>query len=356
MAFRPPGPTNVFVPSPDATGQVISFSRDPKKFALPRYVQYADVDKLVGIYTKLDPKQSVRWINSAQAKWTRGAVRPMHENNQSLFEYLEYRTQRSDYGFTLPYEVEAQASWKVKAHNAAMVLSQAMTDRTKETYDFISTAANWEGNTAACVDLSGGGKWDQASNNQASPYYLAIKKSINRAILRILKKTNGLVDRSDLRIVIGPGMAQAISETDEIRDMLKQSQFANKEVYDQHSGLNAIYNLPEKLYGLDLVVENSTIAADDVDGPDDEQRFIWDDDTVVFACQPGGIDGGPAQEGTFSTFTFYFYEQLTVESFDDARNRRIEGHVVDDRVVKMTAAASGFLLTECLAGDDASDV
>lgn len=354
MTARAPSASNVFVPSPDATGQVISFSRDPKKFALPRYVQYVDVDKIVGIYTKLDPKQSVRRTSRQSTRWARGSRRPEHNNNQPLFEYLEYACERSDYGFNLPYEVEQQASWKVKAHNAAMVMSQGMTDRTKEVYDFITAAGNWEGNTAACNTLNGGhGKWDQASNDPVSPFHLAIKRSINAAVLRIMKATNSLVDRNDLRCIIGPGMATKISETDEIRDMLKQSQYANKEVYDNHKGLNEIYNLPDRLYGLDLVVEHSTINVGEVGGADDLQAFLWDDNNVVIACQPGGVDGGPAQEGTFSTFTIYFYEQMTVETFDDARNRLIEGHVVDDRSVKMTAAASGYLITDCLEGETA---
>lgn len=351
MTARAVGPLNVYVPSPDATGQVISFSRDPKKFALPGYVQYVDVDKLTGIYTKLDPKQSVRRVNLQQNRWARGAVRPAHENNQPLFEYLTYRCERSDYGFTLPDEVGQQASWKVEANCAAMVMSQAMTDRTAEVYSTVTTTSNWDsGNYGAANTLNGGaGQWDQASNDEDSPYYLAIRKTLDYCIGVILKQTNGLVTLDDLRLTIGVKMAQAIGRTTEIRDMLKQSRFAMPHV-EGFKGRNSIYNLPEDLYGLPLYVENATIVADNIGGANDSQAFVWDSDYVLLASQPGGLDGGPAAEGTFSTVTIYFYEQMGVETFADAQNRRTSGHVVDDRDVKMTASSTGFLITNAMSG------
>lgn len=351
MTVRAVGPSNVFVPSPDATGQVISFSRDPKKFALPGYVQYVDVDKLTGIYTKLDPKQSVRRVSLQGTRWARGSVRPAHENNLPMFEYLTYRCERSDYGFTLPIEVDQQASWKVKANCAAMVLSQAMTDRTKEVYDLVTTTSNWDsGNYGAAATLNGGfGQWDQASNDEDSPYYLGIRKTLDYCLAVILKQTNGLVTLEDLRVTIGVKMAQAISRTSEIRDMLKQSRFAMPHV-EGFKGRNAIYNLPDDLYGLPLFVENATIVADNVGGASDSQAFLWDSDYVLLASQPGGLDGGPAAEGTFSTVTIYFEEQLTVETFEDSINRRLSGHVVDARDPKMTASSTGFLITNAMQG------
>lgn len=351
MTVRAPGPYNVFVPSPDATGQVISFSRDPKKFALSGYVQYVDVDKITGIYTKLDPKQSVRRQSLNATRWSRGSVRPAHENNQPLFEYLTYRCERSDYGFTLPIEVDQQASWKVKANCAAMVMSQAMTDRTKEVYDLVTDTGNWDsGHYGACTSVNGGfGQWDQASNDEASPYHLAIRRTLDQAVQRILLSTNGLVTPEDLRVVIGVRMAQAIGRTGEVRDMVKQSTIAAPHVYGI-KGRNAMYNLPDELYGLPLYVENATIVTEPVGSASDTQGWVWDSDYVLVCSQPGGVDGGPAAEGTFSTVTIYFDEQLTVETFDDTRNRRVEGHVVDSRDPKMTAATTGFLVTGCMAG------
>lgn len=349
MTYRVPSPSNVFVPSPDASGMVISFSRDPKRFALPKYVQYVPTTQIVGLYTRLDPKQSVRVPTSQQSKWGRGMVRPAHEQNLIPFDYQEYRCQRSDYGFTLPYEVMKSPSWPVLATHAAMNLSQAMTDRTQEVATLLQTTANWSGNTGAAHTLNGGyGQWDQASNDPASAYHLAIKRTLDAVVLAIKKATNARVTRDDLVVVMGPLTAQAISQTDEIRDMLKQSQFAKMQVEGDEPGPNAEYNLPPRLYGLELVVEDSTIVADNPSGPSDSQGFIWTGDSVAVVSRAGGLDAEPGLP-SFSTVQIYFAEQLTVETFDDSRNRRTEGHVVDDRSAVLTAPAAGYYITDVLA-------
>ena len=353
MTLRYPSGTNVFVPSPDATGQLISFTRDPKSFKLPQYIQYVNVTEIVGLYTKLGRVRTIRSQGDAEHRWARGAERPTGNWNQMPFEYLEYRCERRDYGFELPYEVEQQAKWPVLAAHAGMNLSLAMTNRTSQVATLLQTTANWpSGHTAAVNTLNGGfGTWDNASNDPDSPNHLAIKRSIDAAVIQILKSTNSTVKEDDLILIMSPLCAQKISQTDEIRDMLKQSPDALDQVRGNKPNQNKLYGLPDRLYGLQLVVEDSVVCRDEETAADPDSgtvEFIWDDAKPAIVSRKGGLEG---QNGapTFSTCQMYFHEEMTVESLDDPRNRRIEGHVVDDFDEVLTAAVAGYLFQSAIS-------
>lgn len=353
MSLVHPSTTNVYVPSPDATGQVISFTRDPKSFKLPQYIQYVNTDKIVGLYTKLGRVNPVRSQGYQQWRWGRGSTRPEGNWNGMPFEYLEYRTERHDFPFVIPYEVDRQASWPVLASHAQMLLSQAMTNRTDVVVSLLQTTDTWPTNHTDTVNsLNGGaGYWDNASNEEDSPNYLAIKKSLDAATIQILKSTNSMVSEEDLVLIMSPFCAQKISQTDEIRDMIKQSPDAMDQVRGNKPNQNKLYGLPEYLYGYKLVVENAVICRDEETASDADsgtQEFIWSDDKPCIVSRKGGLEG---QNGapTFSTVQAYFFEELTVESLDDPRNRRTEGHVVDDFDVVVPAGVAGYLFQDALS-------
>lgn len=349
LTYRSPGPANIYIPSPEATGLIIGFSKDPKKFKIANYVKYKPVDLIIGAYTRLDPKQSVRVLSDADARWARGASRPKHEGNLTPFSYDRYQTERRDEGFILPDEVN-DGTWNVKATHSRQALSQTMTRRTLNAFNLMTTAANWSGNTDTAQNLNKNhGYWDQASNDPNSPYYLAIKKTIDTAVLQILLGTNSIVSKKDLRIVMGPKVAQAISQTDEIRDMLKQAYPTGlQQVAGDMVGDNSEYNLPPKLYGLELTVEDQTIVSANQGNANDFQKFVWNAGDVVICSRPGGIE---AEEGSenFSTLTFFIYENLTVEAFHSAEDRRENCHVVDDYDHQLTAAAAGYYIQSALS-------
>ena len=65
---------------------------------------------------------------------------------------------------------------------------------------------------------------------------------------------------------------------------------------------------------------------------------------MLFRSRPGDLVA-PGSGPSFSTCMIFAYEEMTVETLRDTRNRRVEGHVVDDFSVVVTAPATGFLLT-----------
>src|SRR6516164_9719427 len=94
--------TDTFVPSFDASGRlVIGYSRNPNKFHLPKYVQYVESPRMVGFYLKLSPQEAARVVTVQEYTWPDGQVRPQHDDGLEQFNFVEFRCQRYDYGFTI---------------------------------------------------------------------------------------------------------------------------------------------------------------------------------------------------------------------------------------------------------------
>jgi hypothetical protein len=85
--------------------------------------------------------------------------------------------------------------------------------------------------------------------------FLVIKRTFNAVKRRINLATNGAVERSSLVAVIPPVVAEAISNTHEIQEALKQSRYA-KELTDGFSNASD-WNIPDSYAGFKLVVEDT---------------------------------------------------------------------------------------------------
>ena len=62
---------------------------------------------------------------------------------------------------------------------------------------------------------------------------------------------------------------------------------------------------------------------------------------MLFVSRPGGlvgVEGG----ANFATCTNFVYEDMTVETFDDPKNRRTSGSIVDNSVMEVTAPLAGI--------------
>ncbi len=69
------------------------------------------------------------------------------------------------------------------------------------------------------------------------------------------------------------------------------------------------------------------------------------DQQMLVVARPGtleGVYGAP----DFSTATIFWYEdEMTLETFDDPKNRLTEGHLVENTAEILTSPLSGFLVT-----------
>lgn len=355
---------NAFVA--EATGQVIAFVRDPGRYKYNQYVQLVPTPAPVGIFYKLHVDDVQRLTDLNETAWEDGAERPNANKGDGIrFEPTEFQTVRHNFPFMLGWkalDTAGKSGLKLLVAHSTLMRNKAQMHRTQRIVTLLETSGNWGGNTATANSLNGGfGQWDLASNEPTSPFFLAIKKTLDAVALRIHLKTNGAVgnfgdaEDSGLRLIVSPGLATKMSQTDEIRDMLKQSPYAMDQISGKKPGQNAKWGMPDKIYGWELVVEdavrvnNNPVAAGTEATLNTQKVFIKSDDNAVVVSRPGGLDGEYGAP-SFSTVQLYHYKrEIELKTFDDPKNERTEGHVsIDDKEV-LAAPQSGYLITDTLS-------
>lgn len=346
MVAQYPSASNVFVKDHEASGKLtVDFSRNVKDFAINNYAQIQPVTKVAGYYREVTVEEAGRILNSdlANFAWADGAAAPEGFEGTEKHEWKEYRAERYAFPVTLGDLTIDQASWDVRNEYAAKKAQQAMTGRTIKIVDKLLTAANYDATHTAAVATAGvgGARWDAAvTSNQA------VKQSLNYAANIILKDTLAGVDINDLILVISPGLAKELSATQELVDHIKGSPDALAQIRGELPGKNAIYGLPEKLYGFPVVVEK-TVKVTSRKGATKATSFVMDDNKAVMVSRPGGllgVFGAPS----FATATIFMMEEMTTEVLRDEKDRRTLLRVVENYDVVLTAPVSGFLFTDVL--------
>lgn len=356
-----PSATNTYVPSFEATGQIVAFVRDPKKFKFNDYVQYRPATKMVGLYMVYDKDNPARVVTSQEFLWADGQVRPEGNNNLDTFDYKEYRTKRYDIPFTVGNLARNQAPWDLVAAQAAGRLQQYATLMTYEILQTLESTGNWGSNTDTATNL-GGGKWDAGS--AANPY---MQRGLYAGIEAVLKATNGMVTPDMLRLVIGPDAARKVRTSAEILDYVKSSPFAMAQIRGELDNPNVLYGLPSHLFGVELVIEDAVRVSSRKGAAATSRGFVKDGDKAILLTKDAGLPGdqvGMMPTPNFSTFQVMYYvgdraentqDQgggpsglYTVQTFEDTRNERLDGHVVTNFAKVLAAPEAGYLFQDIL--------
>lgn len=344
---------------PSASGQVIFYIRKPADFVINEYAQFIESPTTNGMYAFIDPDQPVRIVNEAEFAFEDGDARPEGNYNQLAFQWVPFRVYRRDY----PFKLGDQAIELAKKFNkfdpvtqhSMMVASQAMTNRTNRVIKLMETVANWGANTADANVINGGyGNWKNASSDPTSPFFLAIKRSIGNAMKIINLNTNGRVRRRDMKLVISPGLAEFMADTSEVYDYVKFSTRAEAIQSGEGRDYSEDWGLPKKLYGVEVVVEETMLVNTyPIDPPTlassttGDRKYAKSDTSAVLVSRVGGIEGAYGSP-SFSTIQIYFYgAPMQVYTFNDKENKRTKGHVEEAFIEVLAAPASGFLITAC---------
>lgn len=341
MTAAYPGNASTYVP--ELTQKlVVDYSRSIDKFPLNRYCQIVPVEKQVGYYPNITREEAGRIMQTdgKNFAWPDGMDRPLHVGESESFEFLPYGTKRYDLGVPLGKLAEGQAAFNIKAHHAGMKAEQAMRLRTQKIVTAATTAGNWDSaHTSAVSSISGvSGKWDVSTTSRKD-----IKRSLDYAAELVVTNTLNGVDPKDLILVMSMGLARKISVSQEIVDYIKGSPDALDQIRGE--GRNAMFGLPDKLYGIDVVIEN-TVKVTSKKGATKAASAILPDTTPFLCSRVGGLVSERASEApSFSTLVCFMKEEMTTEEFDDTKHRRIELHVVEDYDVRLVAKISGFLFT-----------
>lgn len=348
-AVYPGGAPNTFVPSTEATGNmVVDFSRNVASFPINKYIQIVPVTKSVGLYTKLgfDEGSRILQTNLADHYWADGDDAPSDRGQTDTHVFLPYSTKRYMFGFRLGEKATEQAAWDILAKHGRLKAQQAMTARTQLAITKLTTAGNWpSANTSAVSSISGvTNKWDVSTTARND-----IKRSIDYAIDTIRLATSSAVNLDDFKLVMSPGCARKIAVTQEIVDFIKGSQHTMDYIKGKQ-GPNAQYGLPSDLFGVELIIED-TVKVTSRKGATKAASYVLSDSTPFLVARPGSLvaptDSNAAPN--FSTACCFMYEEMTVETMYDKPNRLNKGRVVEDYVFEMTAGITGFLFTAAVS-------
>jgi hypothetical protein len=333
----PLGESNGFVPSHEASKRlVVDFSRAPSKFALNQYIQVVNVKESVGYYAVMDREEAGRLVNGgAEFSWPDGAPAPSGNPHQREFRFETFRTQRKAYPWTLGSKGEKQNTLNIIQAMSAANAQKAMTRRTLDVCTAFTTTGNHDAGHVIDVSAFSSGTWLQSTTARGD-----IKRSIRTMQEKILDDTWASVDEEDLILVINSALASGISQSQEIVDYVKRSPLALEQIKGTMSGknANAMYDLPVTLYGVKLVVEKTRMSTNRR-GATRAVSQVLPTATPFMTARPGSLEG---QHGapSFSGQTLFSFEEMKVETFNDRKNRRIEGRIVDDYDNVLTAPAA----------------
>lgn len=341
-----PSGQNVFIPDHEGSGKlVVDYSRNPKKFPLASYCQIQNPKKTIGYYLKMTVEEAGRVLNADlnDFAWPDGAEAPQDFGGTESFLWQPFRCERFQYGVPIGDLAADQASWDIIEQHARIKLQQALTARTLKAVSALQATANWDATHTAVVSAISGnsGNWGASTTARQD-----IKRSLNYAANIILLDTLSAIDVNDLILVMSPGCAKTLSETQEIVDHIKGSPDALAQVRGELPGRNAIFGLPDKLYGFPIVIEN-TARVTSRKGATRAASYVCTDSKPYMVARPGslqGVGGAP----TFSTVVLFMYEEMAVERMHDPNNRRTVVRVVENFDVKIVSSISGFLFTSAV--------
>lgn len=338
-----PGGANTFIPSWEATGLLVNYTRDPSYFRINGYVKDIKVPKDVGYYLTLNGDDPYRVQSVNDYLWEDSADAPGGRQERQAFGFLPYRTARYCFPFSLGQRSVEQAEWPILAEHAAMQAAKAMTVRTILNTSLATTSVNWTGTWGTNYG-NALGAWTTSDETN-----LYIQKTLNAALIAVEQASGGIVtDEEALQLTFNPTLARGISTSPEYRNYIKGSPDALSALTDQRNP-NRKYGLAPFLYGLRLVVENAIQVTTPKPGnvptqPTSSRSYIWPSTQAVISSKPQGIVQSEEQTLDFSTFCFRFSEMMTTEQKNDSDNRRQIGRVVENYTVTLQAPQTGYLI------------
>ena len=331
------GGLNTFVPSTNAlaTGALqVEFTRAVNTFPITKYAQIVPTQQMTGYYLRLDSDDNVRVTETNEFAWPLGNDRPVGKMNQH--DFVSFTCNRFAYPFYIPNETVKQAAWDVVAQHARAKAQLAMTARSMRTATALTTSSTFNavGNYYATGTAISGAAWTGSTTN-------IIQKGIQTALQRISLSTGGAVrGETDIMMVISPTVANLLSQTSEVRDYVKNYPAALP--FLQGADTFAKYGLPPNLFGVQVVVDDSVKVTTRKGAASTTREFVYGN-SAVFVSRPGGLVGVEGST-SFSTVQIFAFEDMTVENWDDPRDRRIEGRVIDNSTSEVVAPVSGVLV------------
>jgi hypothetical protein len=347
-----------------ATGQLIAFARNPTKYKLNKYTQLVPTKDELGIYYLLHPDDFVRTLPPAASTWVDGAKRPEMTGQRVRHKTAEFQCIRYDYDFQIGWRTLQNADYKVLLANTNSAQNQCMLEWTQEVMTLAENAANWGSNTANAVDMLGGAMWDAGT-----PEDPVIKKTLGQIASKITLNTNGMAadyenpEDVGLMLVINPDAAIGMASIPEVHAIYKESLYADALVRKGSPSRNAVFQLPDYLYGFHVIVETAVEVTEKPEATGGlasttspvtgqslpPRRYVKQKNSALICSRPGGIDGELGAPNYSTIQRYHCGPEMSLKIFDEAKHEYTDGHVNRFGVTKLAAPATGFFVTNILA-------
>jgi hypothetical protein len=350
-----PGPLNVYIPAfggKASANLIVSYARDPKKFAVNKLAQRTPTSTLAGNWLTLRPEALARVMNDPnEVIWIDGQPSPTGTHNQQDFRGTPYTCVRRARPAYIGWQTRDQAVWDVQDTQLQLLAHQMMTQRAYAFYDVAMNSANHLSThvktATAWSDLGGytGGFWSAGTSTNP-----IVQRTLLQAANQIRKDTMDAVKYSDLTLVITPQVALQMASSAEIHDYVARSPFALGQIKGDVAGQNMEWGLPDKLYGMSLVVDGTLrttsgrlqIPATTVDIQD------ANDNSALIVATPGSLGGNVGQvNSAFSSMHMFVYngEEMVTTTQDEPYNMRTLLRVHETYDMKLVAPETAALVT-----------
>jgi hypothetical protein len=346
-----PGGGNTYVP-PDISDRLrIGFSRNAKKFHLPKYVQYVESPKHVAYYLKITSADATRILNTNDFAWPDGQVATDPDTGTESFNFIPFVCKRNKYDFKIGDITSEQAAWPIVEQHASNMGSKLMTARTIRMFAVATNTANWtiagsDDNAAnlaydhtASASALGFGPWDQGTATTPN-----IQNTCGYVADIINQDTQGVIDSEpeDSCLIMNPRTARLVAASPEIKESVKYGPYSQPQIMKGFPGNR--YGLPAELYSYKVIVENATRNIAPKNLPP-VRVYCVPNQAILFTSRVGGLEGAYGAP-SFSTLTMFWWKhEMTVQVQHDNWSELNRGRCVEMTSEQITCSASGFLLT-----------
>lgn len=320
-----PGMYDVYIPGFDGATQsrlIVSYARDPKKFAVNGLVTRTPTKLVSGHWLVLRPEALARVFQDPNYYlWQDSQPFPTGTHNAQDFRAVPYQCYRRAMPDFLGQQTEEQAVWPIMQTKQGVLAHLMMTLRATVFYNLmlnpanhlsshVKTATQWSSLNGAT-----GGGWAQGT--ESNPI---IQRTCKNVANQIRMDTLAAVNYKDLTLVLDPTAAIIMAGSQEIHSYLARSQFAFKQITGDENQ-NGEWGLPPKLYDMNLVVDPTLQTISGRLQVPGTFQDVMNYNTALFMAAPGAMSANVGQVNSgFSTTHMFVYkgqEMVTKTKYDD---------------------------------------
>lgn len=354
--FSPSRGTNVFIPGYDGSARarlIVAYGLNTKDFPFNNYTTIQTMTKPIGFYRKVLASDFVRvpYKDGRQGFWAdgqpSGALTQRKQGPRST--NIQYEMLRTIEEGNVGWQTQENSEFDELKLLQNMLASIAMTKRAIMIQQQALNAANYDASHVAQAANVGGGFWSMGTIGQ--PF---IKQSLDNIRDVILKDSIGRVKINDLRLVLTPTLASAMSRSGEIRAYMAQQANAIRVIKGEDPDAKEDWSLPNPLYGFEICIESSvvvsTLPTDNATTADDGVKsYVMDTNKALVVARPGSLVSEVGGEN-FSTIHMLVKKGHDFKVFTEDMGEREQytyTRVEDYFTVVVPAPETGFIVTNC---------